>query len=54
MRSKARALGAALRPIEDFVAKWERTGARLAEAERPRITVLGAGAGGVEVALAVA
>jgi len=43
-----------LRPIEDFVTKWSVLAPRLAEAERPRITVLGAGAGGVEVALAVA
>ena len=43
-----------LRPIEDFVAKWSVLAPRLAEADRPRIAVIGAGAGGVEVALAVA
>jgi pyridine nucleotide-disulfide oxidoreductase family protein len=43
-----------LRPIEDFVARWAALAPRLAEAERPRVTVIGAGAGGVEVALAVA
>ena len=43
-----------LRPIEDFVAKWSALAPRLAEADRPKIAVIGAGAGGVEVALAVA
>jgi pyridine nucleotide-disulfide oxidoreductase family protein len=43
-----------LRPIEDFVARWAALAPRLAEAARPRITVIGAGAGGVEVALAIA
>lgn len=42
-----------LRPIEDFVATWTALGPRLAEADRPLIAVVGAGAGGAEVALAV-
>lgn len=42
-----------LRPIEDFVARWTALSPQLAEADRPKITVIGAGAGGVEVALAV-
>jgi pyridine nucleotide-disulfide oxidoreductase family protein len=42
-----------LRPVEEFVAKWTALAPRLAEADRPKVTVLGAGAGGVEVALAV-
>jgi pyridine nucleotide-disulfide oxidoreductase family protein len=43
-----------LRPTHDFVATWAALAPRLAEAERPKITVIGAGAGGVEVALAAA
>jgi len=42
-----------LRPLEDFVATWSALGPRLAEADRPLIVIVGAGAGGVEVALAV-
>lgn len=42
-----------LRPLEDFVATWSALGPRLAEADRPLIAVVGAGAGGSEVALAV-
>lgn len=45
--------GVPLRPIEDFVATWSALGPRLAEADRPLIAVIGAGAGGAEVALAV-
>ena len=43
-----------LRPIEQFVATWSALAPRLAEADRPKITMIGAGAGGVEVALAIA
>jgi pyridine nucleotide-disulfide oxidoreductase family protein len=43
-----------LRPIEQFVARWSALAPRLAEADRPKITMIGAGAGGVEVALAIA
>ncbi len=43
-----------VRPLESFVTTWSLLGPRLAEADRPRITVVGAGAGGVEIALAVA
>ena len=43
-----------LRPIENFVARWSALAPRLAEADRPKVTVLGAGAGGVEVSLAIA
>ena len=43
-----------LRPIEEFVAKWTVLAPRLAEADRPKIVVIGAGAGGVEVAMAIA
>ncbi len=43
-----------LRPTHEFVATWAALAPRLAEAERPKITVVGAGAGGVEVALAAA
>ena len=43
-----------LRPTHEFVATWSALAPRLAEAERPRITVVGAGAGGIEVALAAA
>jgi len=43
-----------LRPIENFVARWSVLAPRLAEADRPKVTVLGAGAGGVEVSLAIA
>ncbi len=43
-----------VRPLEPFVTTWSLLGPRLAEADRPRITVVGAGAGGVEIALAIA
>jgi pyridine nucleotide-disulfide oxidoreductase family protein len=43
-----------LRPIDEFVAKWSMYAPRLAEADRPKIIVIGAGAGGVEVALSIA
>ena len=43
-----------LRPIEEFVSKWTVLAPQLAEADRPKIVVIGAGAGGVEVALAIA
>jgi pyridine nucleotide-disulfide oxidoreductase family protein len=43
-----------LRPIENFVARWSALAPRVAEADRPRVTIIGAGAGGVEVALAIA
>lgn len=43
-----------LRPIEEFVTKWTQYAPRLAEAERPKIIVIGAGAGGVEVSLSIA
>jgi pyridine nucleotide-disulfide oxidoreductase family protein len=43
-----------LRPTHEFVATWAALAPRLAEAQRPKITVIGAGAGGVEVALAAA
>jgi pyridine nucleotide-disulfide oxidoreductase family protein len=43
-----------LRPLEDFVARWSALAPRLAETDRPKIGVIGGGAGGVEVALAVA
>lgn len=45
--------GVPLRPLEDFVATWSALGPRLAEADRPFIVVVGAGAGGTEVALAI-
>jgi pyridine nucleotide-disulfide oxidoreductase family protein len=43
-----------LRPIEEFVSKWTALAPRLAEADRPKVVVIGAGAGGVEVAMAIA
>ena len=43
-----------VRPLEPFVTTWSLLGPRLAEADRPCITVVGAGAGGVEIALAIA
>ncbi len=43
-----------LRPIEPFVARWSALAPRLAEADRPRITLIGAGASGIEVTLAIA
>lgn len=43
-----------LRPLHEFAAAWSALAPRLAEAERPRITLIGAGAGGIEVALALA
>jgi pyridine nucleotide-disulfide oxidoreductase family protein len=43
-----------LRPIEQFVTRWAGLAPRIAEADRPRVSLVGAGAGGVEVALAVA
>ncbi len=43
-----------LRPTHEFVAAWTALAPRLAEADRPKITVVGAGAGGIEVALAAA
>jgi pyridine nucleotide-disulfide oxidoreductase family protein len=43
-----------MRPIEEFVAKWGALAPRFAEADRPKIIVVGAGAGGVETALAIA
>jgi pyridine nucleotide-disulfide oxidoreductase family protein len=43
-----------LRPLEDFVARWAALLPRLAAMTRPRVVVVGGGAGGVEVALAVA
>ena len=43
-----------IRPLHAFVDTWTAWAPRLAEAERPKVAVIGAGAGGVEVALAVA
>lgn len=44
----------ALRPTHEFTTAWGALAPRLAEADRPKIAVVGAGAAGVEVALAVA
>src|SRR4029450_11483500 len=44
----------ALRPINAFVDAWTVWGPELAEADRPTIVVIGAGAGGLEVSLAIA
>lgn len=43
-----------LRPIENFVARWNALAPRVAEADQPQVTIIGAGAGGVEVSLAIA
>jgi pyridine nucleotide-disulfide oxidoreductase family protein len=43
-----------VRPLENFAATWNALAPRLAEADHPRVTVIGAGAGGVEIALAIA
>jgi pyridine nucleotide-disulfide oxidoreductase family protein len=43
-----------LRPLEALVARWSTLATRLAEKTRSRVSVVGGGAGGVEVALAVA
>lgn len=44
----------ALRPTHEFTAAWGTLAPSLAEADRPKVAVVGAGAAGVEVALAVA
>lgn len=44
----------AVRPTEEFTTTWGALAPRLAEADRPKIVVIGAGAAGVEVALAAA
>jgi pyridine nucleotide-disulfide oxidoreductase family protein len=44
----------ALRPTHGFVAAWEALAPRLARADRARLTVVGAGAAGMEVAMAAA
>ncbi len=43
-----------IRPIHAFVDAWGAWAPRLAEADRPKIVVIGAGAGGIEIALAIA
>jgi pyridine nucleotide-disulfide oxidoreductase family protein len=43
-----------LRPMHEFTAVWGALAPRLAEADRPKIAVIGAGAAGIEVALAIA
>jgi pyridine nucleotide-disulfide oxidoreductase family protein len=44
----------ALRPTHEFTGAWGTLALQLAETDRPKIAVIGAGAAGVEVALAVA
>jgi pyridine nucleotide-disulfide oxidoreductase family protein len=44
----------AVRPLESFVARWQLLAPQLAARDQPRITVIGAGAGGIEIALAIA
>jgi pyridine nucleotide-disulfide oxidoreductase family protein len=43
-----------IRPLHAFVDTWSAWAPQLAEADRPKIVVIGAGAGGIEVALAIA
>ena len=44
----------ALRPYEQFVERWSLLQLRLASMSQPTVTVIGAGVGGVEIALAIA
>jgi pyridine nucleotide-disulfide oxidoreductase family protein len=49
----AREYSLPLRPLDRFVAEWQRIEVRAQSARRPfRLTVIGSGAGGVEIALA--
>jgi selenide,water dikinase len=43
-----------IRPLHAFVDTWSAWAPQLAAADRPKIVVIGAGAGGIEVALAIA
>jgi pyridine nucleotide-disulfide oxidoreductase family protein len=45
--------GLAIRPLETFVKRWQELAEQLATVDQPRITVIGAGAGGIEIALAI-